>query len=106
MRYRKVRTVIHLISTFGNVTLHCCTPAHAQDIHSLYLVATVSDHETSSVRWPIRRRMHQCFARHKVICIWQSTFGAMGRQRRPGIDREQRALSRAALLAQKLNNEL
>ena len=52
MRYRKARTALHWISTFVNVTLHCCTPAHAEDIHDLCVVATVPDHETSSVRRP------------------------------------------------------
>jgi hypothetical protein len=37
---------------FVNVTLHCCTPAHAEDIHDLCVVATVPDHEISSVRRP------------------------------------------------------
>jgi hypothetical protein len=52
MRYRKARTALHWISTFVNVTLHCCTPAHAEGIHELCVVATVPDHETSSVRRP------------------------------------------------------
>jgi hypothetical protein len=29
MRYRKVRTALHWISTFVNVMLHCCAPAYA-----------------------------------------------------------------------------
>ena len=47
MQYRKGRAALHWISTFLNVTLHCCTPAHAENIHGLSAVATGPDHETS-----------------------------------------------------------
>jgi hypothetical protein len=47
MRYRKVRAALRWISTFLSVTLHCCTPAHAENIHGLGVVATGADHETS-----------------------------------------------------------
>jgi uncharacterized protein YjiS (DUF1127 family) len=40
MRQRKVRTAFHWISTFGNVTLHYCTLAHAENIHGLSVIAT------------------------------------------------------------------
>jgi hypothetical protein len=47
MRYCKVRAALHWISTFLNVTLHCCTPAHAENIHGLSVAATDPYHETS-----------------------------------------------------------
>jgi hypothetical protein len=83
MRYRKVRTALHWISTFVNVTLHCCAPAHAEDINGLSVVATVPDHETSldhaGPPARLRRGMQPSVSMtdrsgRKVIGIWQTAF--------------------------------
>jgi hypothetical protein len=91
MRYRRVRTALDWIWTFGNVTLHCCTPAHAQDIHGLCVAATVPDHETSSVRSPkygggcsnVLSMTHR--SGRKVIGVWQSAFGQWGDSDAPAL---------------------
>ena len=75
MRYRKVRAALPWISTFLNVTLHCCTPAHAENIHGLSVVATGPYHDTSLDHW-VRRAGYGG--------IWQTAFGrgATGAPRR------------------------
>jgi hypothetical protein len=50
MRYRKVRTALRWLSAFLSVTLHCCTPAYAENSHGLVVVATGPEHETSRDR--------------------------------------------------------
>jgi hypothetical protein len=47
MRHSNVRATLHGISTFVNVMLHSCSPAHAEDIRGLSVIATIPDNEAS-----------------------------------------------------------
>jgi hypothetical protein len=79
MRYRKARTALHWISTFLNVTLHCCTPAHAENIHGLSVVATGLTTTRAST---IGSAGPDTVESGKLLSV-------VGRQGCPGVDREQ-----------------
>jgi hypothetical protein len=55
MRYRKVRVVFYRISTFVNMMLHCCAPAHAEGINCLSIVSTIPGNEAGLDRVSLRR---------------------------------------------------
>jgi hypothetical protein len=88
MRHSNVRATLHWISTFVNVMLHSCSPAHAEDIHGLSVIATIPGNEASLDHASVHRtRISYGEGRsqgstmtyqsgRKVIAIWQSAFGS------------------------------